>query len=517
MDNAPQVPEQAPEVSSATQTIAPAEKTVKIKKKWLIIGGGLLALIVVVVLILTFTKGGEKEETVTANTAGYVFLSMGACNKHFQEAGYNANVVNTTCQRLEQELITKQASGSTDFEPMPLECNDPIEDQWYRTDNTFVIDHENPDTMYVNVEWKGFHKSTDGGATWTLKTKNIIVDHKDINTGKPCYGEYPVAIIDPNDAQRILLATSGGGGGTLSDQNMRGGGVYETTDGAETWTQKISSTMNGYTTHALVFDPSNSQSFYYGTAASPASYTEADPNKIWVTKGLIYKTPDNGKTWEELPTGFIKNTRLMSIMLDSRNTQKITAATNVILRNASGPNTISEEQMGIIQSLDGGATWKRIDNLPKGYEATYQAGASTANPDLMYFIPSVNGGGKPKNFYSLDGGATWSESNKMMDMFAYDPNDPTGKRMLGYYWQCYGSTTCSKTLYESTDAGKTWNTFGTLPAEAQDLENKKSRIQTIVWHPKDKNTFYLTGAGALIWKTTDNGASWTKLLSLEKL
>jgi len=469
------------------------------------------------VAVKTFDTKEDEGQMSTVNTDGYVFLSMSACNQHFKDAGNNFNEVNSTCMRLEQELISAQKSGSENFVAMPLECNAPVEDQWYRTDNTFVIDHKNPDTMYVNVEWKGFHKTTDGGKTWELKVKNIVYDHKDVNTGKPCYGEYPVAIMDPNDSNRILLATSGGGGGTIKDPNMRGGGVYETTDGAENWTQKISDTMNGYVTHALVFDPTNSKSFYYGTSASPASYTEADPNKIWVTKGLIYKTPDNGKNWEELPTGFIKNTRLISIMIDPNDPKTITAATNVILRNASGPNTISEEQMGIIRSKDGGQTWARIDNLPKNYQATYEADAAPKNYNHMFFISSVNGGATPKSFYSLDAGVTWNASDKPMDLFAYDPNDASGNRILGYYWQCYGSATCSKTLYQSLDAGKTWNTFGTLPAEIQNLGDKKSRIQNIVWHPTDKNTFFMTGANAYVWKTTDNGSTWTKLLSIDMI
>lgn len=483
--------------------------------KWLFAGTG------VVVLLLAagtfWLLGRDNKDEKRANTDGYEFLTMAACQEHFQKS-VSVGEANTTCMRLEKELISKQAAGSTNFEPMPLECNAPIETQWYRTDDTFVIDPKDPNTMYVNVEWKGFHKSTDGGKTWQLKVKNIIVDHKDKNTGKNCYGEYPVAIIDPTNPKRILLSTSGGGGGTLKDPNMRGSGVYETTDGAESWKQKITDTMNGFATHALVFDPKNTQSFYYGTAASPASYTEADPNKIWVTKGLIYKTTDNGKSWLELPTGFVKNTRLMSIMIDPRDTNKITAATNVILRNASGPNTISDEQMGIIQSLDGGSTWKRIDNLPKGFEAAQQAKAAPGNPDNMFFISATNGGiTKSKSFYSGNGGKTWTESGTALDMFAYDPNDATGKRMLGYIWQCYGSPSCSKTLYQSLDAGKTWQPFGTLPTEAADLGNKKNRVQNIVWHPTDKNTFFLTGAGAYVWKTTDNGTTWTTLLSLEKL
>lgn len=474
----------------------------------------LLLLLIPLVLFLGFaaTKilGDDNGDTSLQAPDDYVFLTMEKCNTDMRDTyGMSPANVNNECQRLEQELKNAQTS-LTDFEPMPLECNDPPIDQWYRTDNTFIVDHKNPDTMYVNVEWKGLHKSTDGGKTWELKVNGIVVDHKDKNTSKPCYGEYPVAIMDPTDNNRILLATSGGGGGTINDLNMRGGGVYETTDGAETWRQTINDKMNGYTTHALVFDPKNPQSFFYGTSSGPASYTEADPDKVWITTGLIYKTPDNGKTWEELPTGFLKGTRLSSILIDPRDTNNITASSISVSRNANGPNAITTEQMGIIKTVDGGKTWKRIDNLPKGHEAGSQLEMNPTDPDKMFFISTVPEG-RNKSFYTSDGGVTWTESSKFVDVFKYDQSG----RLVGYQWQ--GEGMIEKVLHQSTDNGKTWTKFGTLPNEISDINDKKTRVLNVVFHPTDKNTFYLTGAGAYVWKTTDNGATWTTLLSLDKL
>lgn len=402
-------------------------------------------------------------------------------------------------------------------EQFEISCQPPDEHQWYRTDNTFVINPKNPDIMYVNVEWKGFFKSSDGGETWTRKVNGIFTDHIDATTKEDCFTEFPAAIIDPDNPDRILLATAGSPG-TLNDPNSRGGGIYETTNGGESWQQRINETMNVYTTHlALAFKPGDTNTYYYGTSAAPASYDEADQNKIFVTKGLIYKTTDNGATWEELPTGFLKNTRLTSIIIDPKNPDRITAGTAVINRQQNSPNEIAEEQMGILQSTDGGKTWQRIDNLPKGYEAAMEMKAASANSDHMFMIPAIPGGERtPKAFYSLDGGKTWQESGNYMDMIAYDPFDPTGNRLIGYLWgACQG--VCAKTLYESTDAGKTWRQFGTLPGEIENVMDIKTRLYNLVWHPTDAQSFFLTGASGLVWKTTDNGQTWTTLLSLAKL
>lgn len=407
----------------------------------------------------------------------------------------------------------KQAS----FEPNPIDCKPYDESQWYRTDSTFVVDPKNPETMYVNVEWKGFYKTTDGGKNWTKKTKGIVVDNIDKTTKEPCYTEYPVAVIDPTNPQRLLLATSGGGGGTINDMNMHGGGVYESTDGADSWRQTINTTMNGYVTHALVLDPKNPQTFYYGTAASPASYREADPNKIWVTKGVIYKTSDNGKNWKELPTGIIKDLRLISIVIDPQDSNKLTASGVVMIHSQNGPNGIGKEQIGVIQSLDGGETWKRIDDLPKGYEASLMGAASTNNGNNMFHISAVTGGEQePKSFYTTDGGHHWKQSSKNFDFITYDPYDKSGNTLIGYAWQCT-SGPCLKQLYRSADAGATWVPFGALPNEIASLQDHKTMISNIVFHPSDKNTLFLTGANGYVWKSVDGGTSWNTILSLDKI
>lgn len=399
-----------------------------------------------------------------------------------------------------------------------INCRPEDEHQWYRTNNTFLINPDNPEIMYVNVEWKGFHKSVDGGKTWRKIVNGIFTDYIDSATKENCYAEYPAAIIDPENPNRILLATAGSPG-TLKDINSQGGGIYETTDGGESWIQKIRNDMNVYTTRlALAFKPGDSQTYYYGTSAAPASYREANQDKIFVTKGIIYQTTDNGQTWTELETGFIKNARLTSIIIDPKNPDIITASTLTINRSSDGPSQINDEQMGIIQSLDGGKTWKRIDNLPKGYEGGYEMKAAYHNAKNMFFVASAAGGGslESKSFYSFDAGNTWQESDIYMDSISYDPHDTSGNRMLGYsWWQCGGP--CPKTLWQSLDGGKTWKSFGTLPNEITNLQDHKTRVQNIVWHPTEKNTIFMTGAGGLVWKSLDNGDTWTKLLDYTKI
>lgn len=414
-------------------------------------------------------------------------------------------------------VFKKQGSGKnedSDKSQNKISCAPEDEHQWYRTDSTFVVNPKDPDTMYVNVEYKGFYKSTDGGKSWIKKVNGIFTENIDEKTGKDCFGEYPAAIIDPEDPERLLLAGSGSPG-TLKDLNAKGGGIYETTDGGENWKQKIKTDMNAYATHALTFKPGDSQVYYYGSSAAPASYLEADQDKIFVTKGIVYRTKDNGKNWDELPTGFIKNTRAIQVMVDPNNTDKISVATNVMIRQNNGPNTIANEQMGLLQTTDGGKTWKRADDLPSGYQAAMDVTSSPTNGDNIFFIPAVSENAQLKSFYSTNGGQNFKQADRSLDLVVYDSNDKSGNTLIGYIWQSQNGPVNS--LFKSTDAGKTWKAFGVLPKEIKNVMDQKTRIQNIVLHPKDKNSFFMTGAGGLVWKTTDNGESWTKLLSYDAL
>lgn len=501
----------------------------KFLNKKILIPSSIAVLIIVVVLGVVISTSSPQSDSANKHPQqkqqgpkpsqdmnNYVFKDKNTCINDFRISGMSENDAFTKCTALETALQEEANKPKEDMSgPFPIDCNPKSDSQWYRTDNTFVIDPKNPKTMYVNVEYRGFYKSSDGGKTWKRKTKGIVVDHKDATTGEPCYGEYPVAVIDPTNTKRVLLATSGGGGGTIKDMNMRGGGVYETTNGGDSWHQKITDKMNGYVTHALVLDPKNPKVFYYGTAASPASYTEADPNKIWVKKGIIYKTPDNGKTWAELPTSFQKHERLTFIAIDPNNTKKIVASSILMVSNPNGPNSVGETQAGYIQTSDGGKTWKRIDNLPQGYVAPLEAAVAPTNFNHMFHVAATVD--KPsKSFYSLDGARTWKESNTSLDVIKYDPHDKSGNRIVGYKWQCQ-SGPCGLTLYESTDAGASFHTFGTLPKEVSNLMDHKTRIQNIVWDPKTPSTLYLTGANGYVWRSTNNASSWETILSVDML
>lgn len=235
-----------------------------------------------------------------------------------------------------------------------FECNPRSDEEFYRTDETFVIDPKNPNVMYVNAEYKGFHKSEDGGKTWKLLTDGIKAYGRNDDPNKACYAEYPYALIDPQNTDRVILALSGAGG-TPKDFNALSSGIAESLDGGDSFKQIINDDMNGYVS-SITFDPNDPEILYYGTNSSPASYLEADPENIFVKTGLVYKQED-GK-WIELPTGFNPYTGATGVHVNPANSQEIFVFTMSAPKPQGGNRSVEgAAQMGVLRSLDGGKTW----------------------------------------------------------------------------------------------------------------------------------------------------------------
>lgn len=417
-------------------------------------------------------------------------------------------------------LIALKANGYTGIEGdvitrQSFECLPRNEDEWYRTDRTFVVDPKNPQIMYISVEYKGVYKSIDGGITWKESGKGIRAYSRKDNPSKACYSEYPVIKINPKDSNHLVIGLSSGGGGHLhpTNINQQVGGVYQSFNAGESWELMIDNTMNTYVTD-VAFDADGN--IYYGTASNPGSWMDADQNKLFVTKGLIYKTTDKGTSWSELSTGIGSRSSASRVFINNKNTKQIVAPTFSAARiSADGTGTgistgkdTNVNQLGLLSSNDGGQNWKSVQfpgNVP-----VLSATVSPTNFANQYYVSAST----TEAFVTIDGGLTFKKST-YMTVPVYDPFDSTGKHMLAYSMSSMNGPALH--LHESFDAGLTWKPKGKLPSEITNLNDRKTRVSNLFWHPTDKNTIYMNGASGSVWVSTNLGNSWKRLLSSDNL
>jgi hypothetical protein len=94
---------------------------------------------------------------------------------------------------------------------------------------------------------------------------------------------------------------------------------------------------------------------YAGSNANPASYVGADPNRLFNTVGVVYKSTDGGRSWVELATGLGRGTRVTNIRINPANPAIVYAST-FGLASGGGSNYL-DTQFGVLKSVNGGATW----------------------------------------------------------------------------------------------------------------------------------------------------------------
>lgn len=417
------------------------------------------------------------------------------------------DIEKTLLQKTESVTKSQQASSSgkprvtvaTDVvQGHPVNCYPRLGFDNYRTEQTFVINPKDNQEMYINVEYKGLYKSINGGNSWNFSGKGLKGLPRNDDPSKPCHDLRFHLYIDPSNPQR-LLAPGGGAPGRVGEGL---GGLSESLDGGATWHQLFTSEMSAYTESAVI-DPTDTKIVYVTTSALPQSMDGPDKGKMFVTKGVVYKTLDGGKTWKELPTGLFTNLRVPGIFIDNRNPKRLRLATFGLPGGTNIDKKSTDEQWGFLETNDAGETWVKLD-ATRGIGIRY-LDVSMASLDRFYMMASKNN--VDKIYYSQSG--TLVEPENMMVNFArYNPHDENGMKLIGINLYAQPDD-----IFESSDGGKTWTVIGKLPNGV----TNDHRVSNMVFDPTDPNVIYINSDLARVWKSSDKGKTWSVLLSLDKL
>lgn len=373
-----------------------------------------------------------------------------------------------------------------------------------RTQRTLAIDPSNPSTLWIGVEYGGIFKSVDGGTSWK-RADTGITGYPDARTGQRCIQEMGRIVVDPRDGRHVLMSRVESPG-TISTLFSENAGVWETRNGGGSWSQLIKGDMNASGSQALALAADGS--LLHGVNNNPASWGGA-PDTLYNTVGILYHSTDNGATWRELPTGAPRGLRAEAVFSDPADPRHIWF---VVLMAMNGQQFLASEQWTYLESRDGGETWERgAEKFPM--EGRIPADGTVSSRDFSHRLMStMTLSGPQSSYFTLDGGASWTQSSHHMFTARYDPHDAGGMHLVGYapYVEQPG-------MYESRDGGRMWQRLGNTPPEVDHQSNFGVRVSEIVWHPTVPNVLYMSASGGYVWKSTDGGRTWTTIFTVEQM
>jgi photosystem II stability/assembly factor-like uncharacterized protein len=304
--------------------------------------------------------------------------------------------------------------------------------------------------LYVGTIGNGLWRSTDGGHTFARACDGMFVE---------CHVR--ALAVHPEDPRQLYL------GSEL--------GLFHSADGASNWT-RVESPLNNLQIWSLLLLPDAPQVILAGTCPS-----------------RLFRSGDGGKTWTE-PT--VQMPRECPRIIHTRVT--------TLYADPLAPETVwaGVEIGGLYRSRDAGRTWQAV-------------GRGLSSQDIHGMV-IVGGKGRPRRLLastnndlnlSTDDGETW-QPLRIGQMLPWSycrgmslvPNRPD-MALLGNGDGPPGTT---GVVARSVDGGVSWK-------EAAMPGRSNSTMWNFAVHPADPELVYASSVSGEVYRSTDSGATWTKL------
>ena len=229
-----------------------------------------------------------------------------------------------------------------------------------------TLDPKNPSVVWVGTGERnsqrsvaygdGVYKSEDGGKSW----KNMGLKNSE-HIGR--------IVVHPENSDIVYVAAQGPLWAPGGDR-----GLYKTSDGGKTWEQVLKISENTGVTD-VVIDPRNPN------IVIASSYQRRRTFFTLINGGpesAIHRTTDGGKTWTKVNTG-LPSEELGRIGLAIAPTEPDFVYANVEAANRKG---------GIYRSSDNGVTWEKRADYNQGSMYYGDIFADPTNPQRVY-LPDV--------------------------------------------------------------------------------------------------------------------------------
>ncbi|MDZ4714231.1 MAG: glycosyl hydrolase [Cytophagales bacterium] len=328
-----------------------------------------------------------------------------------------------------------------------------------------------------------------------------------LNFDEKLYNSLEWRSIGPFRGGRAAAVTGVSGKPNLYYMGATGGGVWQTTDAGNSWTN-ISDGFFGGSIGAIEVSPWDNNVIYVGggevTVRGNVSYgygmfKSTDAGKSWTSIGLkdsrhvsrirthpknpdlvyaavlgdlfkssdergVYRSVDGGKNWKRILFANA-DAGAVELCMDPNNPRILFASTWRIRRT---PYSLESggEGSALWMTKDGGDTWTNItknEGLPRGLWGISGISVSPVNSNRIYAIIENDNGGV---FRSDDGGTTWRKMN----------DDRNLRQRAWYYSKIYADTkeedicyVMNVSYHRSKDGGKTFQSYNAPHGDHHDL------------------------------------------------
>jgi hypothetical protein len=181
------------------------------------------------------------------------------------------------------------------------------------------------------------------------------------------------------------------------------GGLWKSTDGGQSWTLKTA-LDEVHTVTALVQDPRQGMTnvWYYGTGEFDGS-TQGRVGGATVQGEGLWKSTDNGETWQQLPSTIDGDITQFDSPFDF--------ITRLVINPATGTLFAASNGFGVLRSTDGGSSFQLVHGGPGDH--AYADVATASNGLVMATLSQQTAGATPTNtpgvYVSTDDGQTWQD------------------------------------------------------------------------------------------------------------
>jgi photosystem II stability/assembly factor-like uncharacterized protein len=227
-----------------------------------------------------------------------------------------------------------------------------------------------------------------------------------------------------------------------------------------------------------------------------------EPGKIMISESTAYYEGSKGSGKTTIPAHEepAREDSYIDVWGSSPNDVYLVGDNELKALSADGKRIEIKKQGFILHSLDQGKTWQSY--LPPDAESVYQIEGSSAE---QVFALSHTPNRDAMIFQSTDRGKTWQKH-----LVPFKATTTTGTSFDGNFWGVHsiGDTIVAVgeggVIFRSIDNGATWSPV-------------KSGVRQMLWSVTGEgSTFTAVGEDGVILRSTDLGASWKKLKSPSK-